>query len=412
MKRDLTAIKNTFALLVREAFNKGALFILLVFISRFLGKEMLGRYSLALAISQIFFLGTDLGLNALLIRDVAKEKFLVAKFVANIRMLRFILGIVAMFFIWCTAFILGIKGEAANVIYLCGLSYFLVSVTTLYTSAFRAFEKMEWELAVAVIKNVIFLPIALWLLFNKFGLIAIFNTFLVSNAFALIIAIKIFVNKIEKIQWALDLHFLTSKLQQTLPLWVSQLFEVAFIRISPLLLFKLKGEGAVGLYNAGFVVVDVIFVIAGCFAASLFPLISRLVHKSWHEARKEYINGVKGIFLVFLPLAAILIVTARWLVPSLYGGQFIEIVPLFRLLVVASILVTLQMHNGFTIIATGKQYLLPFINGAGFLLNFVLLIIFIKKFSYMGAAYSLIVSEFLIFILMMSTLKKFLIKGS
>lgn len=402
--------KNTFALILRETLNKGALFILLVFIGRLLGKEALGRYTLAIAISQIFFLGTELGLNVLVIREVAKEKLLAGKALLNIGILRVILGIVTMGLVGISTTVIGAKGEAAVVIYLCALSYFFVSISSLYAAIFRAFEKMELELFIVFIKAIVFLPVAMWMLFTGIGLIGIFNIFLVSNILALGIAHIIFVREIKTLKWEYDLNFLKKQLIETLPFWLSQLFGVAYLKLAPLLLFRLKGEAVVGLYNAGFVVVDGFWIVAGCFIASLFPVMSMLSSISLSAAKKEYLNGLRLILLIFLPLAGAFILTAGAIIPFFYGGKFIEIVPLFRILTIAAVLVALNTHNGLTIVAIGKQAFVPFANGAGLLVNFMLSLIFILKFSYIGAAYALIASEVCVLILMMVILKNFLLR--
>jgi len=406
VKTGIKVTKNTISLIIREALNKGALFVLFILIGRLMGKEALGRYSLALAISQIFFFGTELGLNTLLIREVARDKLLAGKFLINIGGLRIITGALTMGLIWFTAFALGAKGETAAVICLCGLSYFFVNITNLYTSIFRAFEKMELELLVSFLKNILFLPAAIWMLFNNYGLIAVFNVFLVSNTAALVIANLIFIKEIRApIKWEADFAFWKAQLTQTSALWLSQLFGVAYLKVAPLLLFRMKGEDAVGLYNAGFVIVDGFWVLAGCFIYSVFPMISRLTAG---EAKREYLNGFRVIFAAFLILTGVFILAAKGLVPLFYGAKFLEITPLFRLLAVASLLVALDTYNGMTIIAIRKQYLLPLINGAGLLINLILNVFFISRFSYFGSAYALLVSESLIFISMFLCLRKFL----
>jgi O-antigen/teichoic acid export membrane protein len=411
---DIKVAKNTFSLIIREALNKGALFVLIVLVGRLLGKEALGRYSLALAVSQVYFFGTELGLNLLVVRDVAKERSLAGQFISNLGILRVILGVATMGLIWITTVALGAKGETATVIYLCGLSYFFVSITTLYTSIFRALEKMELETLIAFIKNIIFLPIAIWALFNGFGLIFVFNIFLVSNILALILA-RIFFLRVNKDQPRLswrkpDFSFLKGQLRQTLPIWIAQLFGITYLKLAPILLFKIKGEKSVGLYNAGFVVLEGIWVLANCFVSSLFPVISRISRLSLIEARKEYAKGFGLIFSVFSVLGVFIILAAPNIVAFFYGSQFLEIIPLFRLLTIISILVALDTHNGLTMIALGKQSYLPFVNGIGLLVNLVLSIFLILRFDYVGSACALMASEFFVFILMMFLLQKFILK--
>lgn len=405
MKSRIRITKNTISLIIREALNKGALFVLFILIGRLMGKESLGRFSLALVISQIFYFGTELGLNTLIIREVAKDRLLSGKYLINIGVLRVISGFFTMCLICAAAAVIGARGEAAVVIYLCGLSYLFVNIINLYTSIFRAHEKMELELLVSFLKNALFLPSAIWAIYNNMGLVAVFNIFLVSNLLALAAAHFIFIKKMGyPSDLKLDFGFWKNQLIQTSPLWLSQLFGVAYLKIAPLLLFRLRGEEAVGLYNAGFVVVDGFWIMAGCFVYSVFPVLSRLTDK--REIRKEYLARAKTMILVFLVLGAAVFLFANGLIPLFYGQKFSEIVPLVRVLLVAALLVALDTYNSMTIIAIGRQFFLPFINAAGLAANFIFNIFFIPRFNYTGSAYALIASESLVIVCMGTLLFK------
>jgi O-antigen/teichoic acid export membrane protein len=294
--------------------------------------------------------------------------------------------------IWAAAMVIGARGEAASVIYLCGLSYLFVNITNLYTSIFRAFEKMELELLVSFLKNAVFLPAAIWALINNMGLIAVFSIFLASNLLALAAANFIFVKETASPgSFKLDFGFLKNQLIQTSPLWLSQLFGVTYLKVAPLLLFRFSGEEAVGLYNAGFVVVDGFWIMAGCFVYSVFPALSGLTDRG--QIRKEYLARAKAMMLIFSALAAGVFLSAGGLIPLFYGQRFSEVAPLVRVLLVASMLVALDTYNSMTIIAVRRQFLLPFINAAGLAANFAFNILLIPAFSYTGSAYALIASE-------------------
>ncbi|MDD5449162.1 MAG: flippase [Candidatus Omnitrophica bacterium] len=409
LKPSLKVTKNTASLVSREALNKGALFILLVLIGRFLGKEALGRYSLALVISQIFFFGSELGLNTLIVREVATEKSLAGKFLLNTGALRVLTGAITLGLIWVITGVVGAKGEAARAIYLCAIAYFFVNITSIYTSVFRAFERMELDLVVAFIRNVIFLPFAAMALYSGQGIAGVFIVLLISSICALIFAHLTFIKQIGTAAsptLRIDLDFCKDQLRQTSPLWLSQLFGIAYLKIAPILLFRLQGEGAVGIYNAGLVVVDGFWVLAGCFVYSIFPVISRI---GLREARAEYLNGLKFIISAFLALAAMVALAAGWLVPLFYGQKFIEVIPLFRLFALISILIAIDTHNGMAIIAVRRQSVLPFINAAALALNFSLNVFLIPRFGYTGSAYALFLSESMVFVLMLVVLKRSLL---
>ncbi|MBI4335928.1 MAG: flippase [Candidatus Omnitrophica bacterium] len=391
----LKVTKNTVSLIMREALNKGSLFLLLILIGRVMGREALGRYSLAIAISQIFFFGTELGLNTLVVREVAKDRLLAEKFLVNMGALRVVTGLITLAMIWATVSMLGARGEAAAAIYLCAVSCFFINIANLYTSILRAVEKMELELLIAFLRNLAFLPVAVWMILNNLGIVGVFNIFLVSNVLGLIIAGFIVIKEIGMPpDWRLDFTFWRKQLVETSPLWLSQLFGIAYLKVAPLLLFRLKGEEAVGLYNAGFVVVDGLWVAAGCFVYSVFPIISR---SGRSEARKEYVNGARIVLFGFLAAAGFIWIMSGSLAPLVYGKNFRDVAPLFRIFAIASVFIALNTHNGMTIIAIRRQLILPLINASGLLINFMLNIFLIPRFGFMGSAYALLLSAVFVF---------------
>lgn len=410
MKTDSGVKKNTAALIAREVLNKGSIFILLILIGRIMGKEALGIYSVAFAVSQIFFFGAELGLNTLVIREVTKDRETAPKALVNIGLIRVVVGLLAILLICGSAVFLGAHGEAAAVICLCGASYFFVNLINLYTSVFRAFEKMELDLLAAFIKAAIFLPAAAWMIFNGFGLTAIFSLFLASNILTLIITHLIFLWQIGAPRWELDRGFCMAQLTQTSSLWLLQLFGITYLKLAPIILDRRIGHAAAGLYNAGFVVVDGFWALAGCFACAVFPRICQLCHSSMHDGAAEYWKGLRSMAVFFAIAGIVFILAAPYIVPLFYGSKFTEIIPLFRILAAAAVLVALDTHSSLTAIAIGKQALLALINLSAVALNLVLNLFFIARMGYTGSAYAFLITEAWVFALLIISLKKFLLK--
>jgi len=66
-------LKNTFALFLTNLLNPIVSFLLVLVISRYLGVEGLGQYSLVMSYVAIFGALASLGLGSLLVREVAKS---------------------------------------------------------------------------------------------------------------------------------------------------------------------------------------------------------------------------------------------------------------------------------------------------------------------------------------------------
>ena len=80
-------IKNTGLLLFSDIITKILGFFYIMYIARYLGAEGFGVLSFALAFTGIFSMFIDLGMHQLIIREVARDRSLARKYLANVALL-------------------------------------------------------------------------------------------------------------------------------------------------------------------------------------------------------------------------------------------------------------------------------------------------------------------------------------
>ncbi len=390
-------LKNTMSLLMREFINKGALLIMLFFIGRLLGKAQLGQYTLALVISQILFLATDLGLNILLIREVSKDKSNASKYLFNFGVINFILSSLTLVLAGLVVVVLNCPKEVALVIYLCAFSYFLVRLIVLFESVFQAFEKMEYQLFGSLFKNIIFISLGIWYLYNGGGLIGLFCIFFIANALTLAI-MGFFCMKMIGFKYpSLEIDALREYIIKTIPLWLTQLFAVLYLKIATLFLYRINGDEAVGIYNAAYVIVDGFIVLSGAIATAFFPLFSRLHRSSENDFKAVYEKSLSLVVFLFLPAAVLIALLSNRIALLLYGPGFESTALVMRFLSCTAFLVVFGSLNTYVMVTLDKQKVLPFICGFGVLLNVALNLSLIPRLNYIGAAISSILTEFIMF---------------
>ena len=86
--------KNTVVLLVSDIISKALGFFYVMYTARYLGAEGFGVLSFALAFTGIFGVFTDLGLQQLTVREVARNRSLAGKYLGNIAVMKLILVII------------------------------------------------------------------------------------------------------------------------------------------------------------------------------------------------------------------------------------------------------------------------------------------------------------------------------
>ena len=184
--------KNTLALFIAQLVVSILSIILSIYIARNLGDVIFGRYSFALAFTAFFAIFSSLGYDTLLVREVARDKSQANKYVSNILLIRSVLSIIFFVLLVILINLMNYPFYTKSVVYLFGIYTLLSSLSDVFRSTFRAFEKMEYETVVVVAINVIRVSSGLLVLFLGYGLIELALVFLFSSVFDLIISYKFF----------------------------------------------------------------------------------------------------------------------------------------------------------------------------------------------------------------------------
>src|SRR5574341_107572 len=107
--------------------NRIGQIILLIFIARLTGAQGLGAYTLALSLVAVFGIITDLGLNSLIVREVATNKKLASKYLGNVSVLRYLLSLLSLTAIILITFLSHFPSSTKTVIYIIAVGNFFVT---------------------------------------------------------------------------------------------------------------------------------------------------------------------------------------------------------------------------------------------------------------------------------------------
>lgn len=116
--------KNISVLFISQMFSYILGFFTLIYSARYLGVEGFGVLSLALAITGIFSVCMDLGLNTITIREVARDKSHAKDYISNTILLRIVLSLITLIFIISITQIIGYNIETNIVILI--LSFYMI----------------------------------------------------------------------------------------------------------------------------------------------------------------------------------------------------------------------------------------------------------------------------------------------
>ena len=147
--------KNTASLFAAQAVIAVLGLVLSILIARTLGDVEFGNYSFALAFTAIFAIFLDLGFNRLIVREVARDKSAAPKYLGNIAIVKGALSIVVFGLIALTINLMNYPHDVTMAVLIFGLYIIFIAFGDLSRATFRAFERMEYEALISIIRQVI-----------------------------------------------------------------------------------------------------------------------------------------------------------------------------------------------------------------------------------------------------------------
>jgi len=314
-------------------------FISLSLTGRYLGVELFGVLSLALAFAGMFGFISDLGLGTLTTREVARNKSLVSKYVANTAAMRFLLAIFTFGLIAGTAVLLGYTPLTIYVISLVAISLVFTSLTAMYNSVFQAFEKMEYQSIGTILNSALFLCGVAVAIKLALGVISFASIYFLVGAIVLAYSWAIFRRKFAHPKLEFDPVFWRSTVKTALPFALTSIFTTIFFWIDSVLLSVIKGVDVVGWYSAAYRLMVVLLVIPQVMSLAVLPAMSRFFVEAQDSLLVMRNMFFRFMVIIGVPIGIGVTFLADKIIPFVFGNGFANSIIALQILVWASVLI-------------------------------------------------------------------------
>ena len=136
-------------------------FFYVMYTARYLGPANYGILSFALALSGIFGVIANFGLDPLTVREVARDKSLARKYLANGIVLKLMFGSLTFLIVFLVVNLLGYPEITRKVVYIITLSTIIAGISNLFNDIYQAFERMEFMSIRQVLQSALSLVFAI-----------------------------------------------------------------------------------------------------------------------------------------------------------------------------------------------------------------------------------------------------------
>lgn len=397
---------NTFYQIIGKIFVSLFGLISISFLTRYFDKTTnFSEYSLAFSFVGLTFIFADFGLGTLLTRNIASGKERSSYF-SQIFTLRVILSTVVILFSFLLVMFLPYTNEVKIGILIVSFSNLFLTLSSTIWSVFQVELKFSKIVIVQIVSSLISFILIILGVFMKLDLFYFLSVSVVSSFAGLIISVKL--NKYKEKLIILDFDRFKKIIKESLPFALGLIASVGYLKIDSVILsfyYNPSYTMDVGIYAIAYKIFEVVLVFGGFFSQTLFPFFSGIKDK------KIFLKSYKKYFIYTLILsigsAVFIFLFSDPLIQILGGDNFGQAIYPLKILSLAGGITVL---SGFflNIALCGYKEVLVFkFSLIAFFTNVVLNIIFIPKFSYIGASWITVATQ--LFILFSNMIAAYLV---
>jgi len=397
---------NTAVLLISQAIGKVLHFILAIFVARYLGVALFGKYAFAISFTLLFSVLADMGLNILIVREVSRDRSKASTYLGITLIIKSILALIAFIIIIVIINLMHYPSETITAVYIAAFALAFNTITSTLTTVYQAFERMEYAAIVNVLVAALRLGLTVLVIFYRYGLYEIMTVYLLQSIVNLTINAFIVPKKFVKPKFTLDTKLGFNLLKAAIPVGLAGIFVTIYYRIDTVMLSFMKGDAVVGWYNAAYNLIFGLMFIQSSFNLAIFPILSRLFNSSMNSFRRVYERAFKYLFYTGLPIAVGVTLLAERIILLIYGQEYLNATGALQILIWALAFIFVNGLLGNTLVATNQQKRATCIIGGAAILNVILNVLMIPSLSYKGAAIATVASEMFVFLFCSIALSK------
>lgn len=398
--------KNTTVLFIATVIGYILGFFTTLYTARYLGAEGFGIISLALSLTSIFGVLTDLGLNNLIVREVARDKSLTNKYVSNTLSIKILFSFLTFALLILTTELMGYTWKVNIIIYLIALNVIFVAFSAIFNAIFQSYEKMEYQAVGNILNAVLMFAGVLIVIHFNFDILAFGFVYFISGLAFLVFNILIYSWKFALPKMDIDWSFWRPTIKESLPFAVTGIFTMIYFWIDSVILSLMMGNEVVGWYNASYRLILIFAALYSVYMISIFPVLSGLYKTSQKSIKIAYERSFKYMLVLNVPIVIFITFLANKIILCIYGAGYIPSIIVLQVLIWAIIFMFINTLSLNLLGSVNKQVIVAKIVALGSIFNIVLNVILIPYFSYIGSSAATVATELVMLPIFLYVLKK------
>lgn len=363
-------------------------------VARFLGPAQYGQLSYAIAFISIFQAISILGMDSVLVKHVASAQYDPGHVLGTALRLRWFAAALAYIALVLTTTIFLDKDPGLRSITLIvGLVMFFQTADVIDLW----FQGNSQSKRTVIAKTASYIvtagaKVALILLgatLTTFAFAQVLEAIL--SAFGLYLSYRLFRSST---RWRWNSELAREILSQSLPILVSGLSILVYMRVGIIFLQEIKGSAEVGIYTAGVALSEVWYFIPMTLVTSAAPIIARKKLSNESEYNSALLNLFTAMWYFSLAVSVVNFAVARPLMQVLYGARYAGSSTVLSIHAFTLVAVGVGVVQSLWIVNEGKTKISVYQAATGALCSILMNLLLVPKFGAAGAAMSTVLAQF------------------
>ncbi len=369
------------------------------YLTRYLGTGGFGNYVIVFTYWYIFIVLADLGLYQITVREISQNKEKEQEIINNAITLRlsatalvFFIGILLLVFLpYSHELKVGLIFGAAG--------FWAISTSQVLVGVFQKNLRIDRISIAEIITRVTQFFLILYVIEENLGFLSVVAVLSITAIMNLAI-ICFFANKFIKLRLAFDLAVWKRMIMEGWPLAKAAIFVMIYFRLNAIILSLMKGEEAVGVFGVGYKILENLIFFPTMFVGLAMPIMSQTAKNDIVRFKDIMQKTFNALIIFLIPMVVFTVLLSDKIIYLIGGKNFPQSAGVLNVLIFATAMIFLATLWNNAIIALGAQRYLAKVYFIGAITSLIVNVILIYYFSYNGAAWATLFTEFLVTIMM------------
>ncbi len=391
-----TLAKNTFWLFFGQISGRVLRAALVIFAARLLGPESWGAFSYVMSLVAFLLILSDIGISAIVTREAAKNPEASAEYFSTAFFLKIgLLAVGSAVLIFGAPYLTKID-EARTLLSVVTLLLIFDSLRNYGFAIGRAIEHMQWEAINEIFTNIVIVGLGMYALMKYPGSAGLTYAYIAGTAAGLVLMIWMLRHYFSKILTHFNSKLIKPIISSSLPFAFASFLGAIMINTDLIMLGWMRSPAEIGFYSASQKPIMFLYTMAGLFAASLFPVLSKLSHSDHKERFRRILEkSIVASLFVAVPAALIGLPLSAGIIGLLFGPEYLPATASFQVLLLTLLIIFPSVIVSNSLLAYNQQKKFVRFSLIGAIGNILFNVLLIPVLGIVGCSISTLITQVL-----------------